>query len=401
MWNERLKYLIKEDKVQLLSKKSVVIVGVGGVGSFVAESLARSGIGQLTLIDHDMIDITNINRQVHALHSTVGLKKVEVMKSRILDINPECKVTTFDTFVRQENLKQILCKKPDFIVDAIDTIASKLDLVEYAQKHQIPIICSLGMANRLDPTKIMITRLDKTEGDPLARSFRQQAKKRQIDLRIPVVFSTEIPIKQNTVVNEAGTTRKEKYPVSSSAFVPSAAGLAAASYVMRNLIETHKIVVAGGCFWGVQEYYRRCRGIEQTKVGYAQTNQLNCTYEDVKYGNTHAVEAVELIYNNQISLQKILELLFRIIDPTSINQQKEDVGEQYRTGVYYENDRERQIIEAYIQKQQRNYEKPIVVECLPLKNFVDAEEYHQDYLVKNPTGYCHVDFTQLKKEDLK
>ncbi|MDD6468230.1 MAG: peptide-methionine (S)-S-oxide reductase MsrA [Erysipelotrichaceae bacterium] len=404
MWNERLKYLIKEENVELLANSRVAVVGVGGVGSFAAEALARSGIGHITLVDHDVIDETNINRQIHALHSTVGLKKVEVMRKRILDINPECEVVTYDTFINAETITQVLEKRPDFIVDAIDTITCKLDLVQYAQENEIPIICSLGMANRLDPTQIIVTRLDKTEGDPLARSMRQQARKRKMSGKIPVVFSKEKPMIQNTIVHSEGVTRKEKYPVASSAFVPSAAGLAIASYVVRTLIDSkavHRIVVAGGCFWGVQEYYRRCKGIEDTKVGYAQCNQSSCTYEEVKYGDTHAVEAVELMYNSSISLEKILELLFRIIDPTSLNRQKNDIGEQYRTGVYYEKENDREIIETFLRQKQKEFQQPIVVECLPLENFIVAEEYHQNYLVKHPNGYCHVDFSQLKEEDLK
>lgn len=237
MWNERMKYLIGQENVELLTKKRVVIFGVGGVGSYACEALARSGIGSLVLIDHDVVDVTNINRQIPALHSTVGLKKVDVMKQRIADINPECNVTAFDCFMNKDNINEIMQGQVDFIVDAIDTVTSKLDLYEYAQEKQIPIISSLGMANRLDPTKVIVTRLDKTENDPLAKSVRTQARRRNLSLKVPVVFSTETPITQNKVINEEGQTRKEKYPVSSSPFVPSSAGLACASYVVRTLIE--------------------------------------------------------------------------------------------------------------------------------------------------------------------
>jgi tRNA A37 threonylcarbamoyladenosine dehydratase len=237
MWNERMKYLIGQENVELLTKKRVVIFGVGGVGSYACEALARSGIGSLVLIDHDVVDVTNINRQIPALHSTVGLKKVDVMKQRIADINPECNVAAFDCFMNKDNINEIMQGQVDFIVDAIDTVTSKLDLYEYAQEKQIPIISSLGMANRLDPTKVIVTRLDKTENDPLAKSVRTQARRRNLSLKVPVVFSTEIPITQNKVINEDGQTRKEKYPVSSSPFVPSSAGLACASYVVRTLIE--------------------------------------------------------------------------------------------------------------------------------------------------------------------
>lgn len=237
MWNERMKYLIGQENVELLTKKRVVVFGVGGVGSYACEALARSGIGSLVLIDHDVVDVTNINRQIPALHSTVGLKKVDVMKQRIADINPECNVAAFACFMNKDNIAEIMQGQVDFIVDAIDTVTSKLDLYEYAQEKQIPIISSLGMANRLDPTKVIVTRLDKTENDPLAKSVRTQARRRNLSLKVPVVFSTETPITQNKVINEDGQTRKEKYPVSSSPFVPSSAGLACASYVVRTLIE--------------------------------------------------------------------------------------------------------------------------------------------------------------------
>ena len=163
-----------------------------------------------------------------------------------------------------------------------------------------------------------------------------------------------------------------------------------------------KIVVAGGCFWGVEEYYRRCRGIISTKVGYAQSNYENPSYEMVKTGDTQAVEAVMVEYDEQtITLTKILEHLFRMIDPTSLNKQKEDIGTQYRTGVYYENKEDLQEIIEYIDSKKGEYQNAIVVEVNKLSNFYNAEDYHQEYLVKNPTGYCHVDFSLLKDDEKK
>lgn len=163
-----------------------------------------------------------------------------------------------------------------------------------------------------------------------------------------------------------------------------------------------KIVVAGGCFWGVEEYYRRVLGIISTRVGYAQGKIENPSYEQVKSQMSDHVEAVELTYDESIiSLNKIMELLFRIIDPTSINQQKEDKGTQYRTGIYTTDEEELNRIKEYVFHQQKYYDKPIQVETERLKCFYLAEEYHQNYLVKNPQGYCHVDFSQLKKEECK
>ena len=163
-----------------------------------------------------------------------------------------------------------------------------------------------------------------------------------------------------------------------------------------------KIVVAGGCFWGVEEYFKRVRGIEKTKVGYVNANKENITYQEVCSQRYQAIEGVELIYNeNEITLQKILELLFRIIDPTSLDVQGFDRGYSYRVGAYYTNEEDKQIIETFIDENQPKYHYEIVFECKPLISFVKAEDYHQDYLTKNPQGYCHVNFKVLNEEDKK
>ncbi len=162
------------------------------------------------------------------------------------------------------------------------------------------------------------------------------------------------------------------------------------------------IVVAGGCFWGVEHYYGQVRGILKTQVGYANSILENINYKQACSGDYDAVEAVLLTYDeNEISLEKIVELLFRIIDPTSLNRQAGDVGIQYRTGVYTNDKQEQDLLNELIKTYQQNYQKPIVVEIKPLDNFYDAEEYHQKYLVKNTNGYCHVDFSKLKEEDRK
>jgi len=163
-----------------------------------------------------------------------------------------------------------------------------------------------------------------------------------------------------------------------------------------------EIVVAGGCFWGVQEYYRRLKGVLDTKVGYAQGITDNPTYEDVCSGNTNFTEVVYIKYDsNVINLNKICDHLFRIIDPLSINKQGGDVGSNYRTGVYYINEPDKKIIDKFISKQQKKYYSQIVVEVEKLIKFYDAEDYHQDYLEKNVHGYCHVDFTKIKDSEKK
>ena len=236
MWNERLKFLIGEEETAKLGKATVAIIGIGGVGSFVAESLARSNIGKLILVDHDIVDETNINRQVIALTTTVGKPKVEVMKERIEKINSECNVVIHHAFLNKENIAEVIGSDVDYIVDAIDTVTSKLDLIEYAQKNKMKIISSLGMGNRLDPTKIYLTKLDKTENDPLARALRQAARKRGLSLEIDVVCSSEVAKRSIKVEKIEGDTMKSKHPIASAIFVPASAGLIIGAKVVRDLI---------------------------------------------------------------------------------------------------------------------------------------------------------------------
>jgi methionine-S-sulfoxide reductase len=162
------------------------------------------------------------------------------------------------------------------------------------------------------------------------------------------------------------------------------------------------IVVAGGCFWGVQEYYTRLKGVDETKVGYAQGTTVNPTYEEVCEGNSGFTEVVHIKYNPEtISLTKICDHLFRLIDPLSVNKQGGDVGINYRTGIYYNNEVDKKVIDKYIAKQQKKYYSSIAVEVEKLENFYDAEDYHQEYLKKNIYGYCHVDFSKIKDTEKK
>lgn len=162
------------------------------------------------------------------------------------------------------------------------------------------------------------------------------------------------------------------------------------------------IVLAGGCFWGVEEYYRRLIGITDTSVGYAQGTVDNPSYKEVCSGETNHTEAVLLTYDQrEISLHAVLDHFFRIIDPTSLNQQGGDIGTQYRTGVYPDNDNDLLIIKDFIDARQSEYDKKIVVEVEKLRNFFPAEDEHQLYLHRNPNGYCHVDFSKANKDELK
>lgn len=218
----RLETLIGYDNIQTLANKSVFILGIGGVGGPVCEALARSGVGRLILVDSDIIDITNINRQIIALHSTIGKKKVDVMKERILDINPQCQVEVYDMFL-DDDLSILDKVNVDFIVDCCDTVSTKKNIISYCTSKNISFLTCLGTAKKFDPSLLEITDLSKTYNDPLARILRKYVKDSHITSKIPVCFSSELPAD----VKELGST----------AFVPNSAGLLIASYVVRKLLK--------------------------------------------------------------------------------------------------------------------------------------------------------------------
>lgn len=238
--NERTILLLGNNGIEVLKKATVMVVGIGGVGSYCVEALARCGIGKLILVDGDTVAPSNLNRQIHATYDTIDQEKTTVMKERIKTYQKDCDVICYTMFYNQTKNELLFQEHVDFVVDAIDTISSKLDLISYCLNHKIPLISSLGMANRLDPTCVTVTELMKTSYDPLAKVMRNLVRKRQIRGKIPVVYSSEHPMTQTVVVNEEGKTRKEKMPPASSPFVPAAAGLACASYVVRKLLEINK-----------------------------------------------------------------------------------------------------------------------------------------------------------------
>ncbi|UAC47369.1 tRNA threonylcarbamoyladenosine dehydratase [Bacillus aquiflavi] len=238
---------IGKEGLEIMKNSTVAVLGIGGVGSFSAEALARSGIGRLVLVDKDDIDITNINRQLHALLSTIGKSKVDVMEERIKDINPACEVITLKMFYTDETYEELFHHKLDFVIDASDTIAYKIHLMKQCLIKDIPMISSMGAANKLDPTRFQIADISKTHTDPIAKVIRTRLRKEGIVNGIPVVFSDESPIvAREDVIKEVGddeaTIRKAKMPPSSNAFVPSVVGLIMASYVVRQLLEDIKIM---------------------------------------------------------------------------------------------------------------------------------------------------------------
>ena len=220
----RTERLIGRDNLENLKNKNVIIFGLGGVGSYVAEALARSGVGKMTVVDKDTVDITNINRQLYALHSTIGKDKADVAKERILDINPNCEVTQIVKMYLPENSEEFKLSQYDYIVDAIDNVTAKIDLAIKSQELGIPMIASMGTGNKLDPTAFKITDIYKTDTCPLCRVMRKELKARNVK-KLKVLYSTEIP--QND---------GERTPASIS-FVPSVAGLIIAGEVIKDLIK--------------------------------------------------------------------------------------------------------------------------------------------------------------------
>jgi tRNA A37 threonylcarbamoyladenosine dehydratase len=219
----RTELLLGKESMDKIASSHVAIFGVGGVGGYVTEALARSGIGKLTIVDKDAVDITNINRQIIALTSTVGRPKVEVMKERIHDINPSAEVFAYQVFYLPDTADQFDFGKFDFVVDAVDTVTAKLLIIEQAKKCNVPVISSMGAGNKTDPTRFRIADIYNTQVCPLAKVMRHECRKRGIE-DLKVVYSDEMP-----VINENCDT------VGSSAFVPSAAGLAIASEVIRSI----------------------------------------------------------------------------------------------------------------------------------------------------------------------
>ena len=219
----RTAQLIGEENVKNLFSKHVIVFGCGGVGGFVVEALARSGIGKISLVDNDSVNISNINRQIIALHSTVGKQKVDVLKNRILDINPNCQVFTFNTFFLPENSNSFDFSQYDYVVDAVDTVTAKIEIIKKSKDANVPIISSMGTGNKLNPLAFKVADISKTNVCPLARVMRNELKKRGIS-KVKCVYSEELPVIQTQTP-------------ASIAFVPSVAGLLIASEVIKDLMK--------------------------------------------------------------------------------------------------------------------------------------------------------------------
>ena len=222
----RLENLIGSFSLEKLKSSTVLVIGLGGVGGYVVEALARSGIGNLILVDYDKVDITNFNRQIIAVNENIGKYKVDCFKERIESINEACNVISYNLKIDNENIKDIFNTKIDFVVDAVDDVRAKVSIINYCLENNIDFISSMGTGNRLDPSKLTIMTLDKTCNDPLARVMRSKFD-RNVQKKITVCTSTELPLKV-----------KDKTVIGSNAFVPSSAGLLIASYIVRKINET-------------------------------------------------------------------------------------------------------------------------------------------------------------------
>ena len=219
---ERLNWLL-EDKLNIIKNKTILIIGLGGVGSYALETLARTYFNKLIIVDNDKIDISNLNRQLMTNIDNVGLYKTDVWFDRIKKINPECDVIKITEFITKDNLNLLFKYKVDYVIDACDTLETKKEIIKYCLKNKIKFISSMGMANRIDASKIKISYLDKTSYDPLAKKLRNLIKKENIKGKIPVVYSEEQPLKSNKL--------------GSISYVVGTAGLLCTNYVINDILK--------------------------------------------------------------------------------------------------------------------------------------------------------------------
>lgn len=238
----RTELAIGPEGLDIMKGSTVAVLGIGGVGAMAAEALARTGVGRLVLIDKDVVDITNVNRQIHALTTTVGQPKADLMRDRIKLINPDCDAVSLRMFYTEETYEKLFEYELDYVVDASDTIIYKIHLIKECLERKIPIISSMGAANKMDPSRFQVADISKTSMDPVARVVRQKLRKEGIKKGVKVVFSTEVPMKpredvtQRIVPDNAPEIRKAKQPPSSNAFVPPVAGLIMVSEVVKDFL---------------------------------------------------------------------------------------------------------------------------------------------------------------------
>ncbi len=234
-WLSRTSLLIGEDKLRHLTKSHVMVVGLGGVGSYAAEFIARSGVGKMTIIDGDVVDPTNRNRQLPALATNHGQSKALIMAERLQAINPELKLTVIKEFINPEMVVQLLQTKPDYIIDAIDSITPKITFIKLAFESGLPLVSSMGAGAKLDPTKLQVVDISKTYNCPFAQQIRKMLKQHQIRKGVKVVFSPEEPIKESLMLTDGKNYKKSAYGTIS--YMPAVFGAVVASVAIRDLME--------------------------------------------------------------------------------------------------------------------------------------------------------------------
>ena len=235
-WLQRTELLVKEEGIEKLQSANILIVGLGGVGSFAAEFLVRSGIGNLTIVDGDTVDITNINRQLPALNSTIGKNKTDVVAERILDINPEINLKKINEFLEPERMEEILTQeKFDYVLDCIDSLSPKLALIITCKRKKIKLVSAMGAGGKTDPSKVMVRDISKTNNCFLAKQIRKKLKKEQIHKGFRCVFSTEIQDENSLKITDGSNYKKSFYGTIS--YMPAIFGLYAAAEVIRFLLK--------------------------------------------------------------------------------------------------------------------------------------------------------------------
>lgn len=236
VWQERAELLFKSEGIEALKNANVLIVGLGGVGSFAAEFIARAGVGNMTIVDGDTVDVTNINRQLPALHSTIGMSKVALMSERLMDINPELNLTTLEEFLSPERAYEIVSSDFDYVLDCIDSITPKLNLIIAARKKHVKIISNMGAGGKMIASKIVVKDISKTGVCPLAKVIRKRLRKMGITSGVKAVYSTETPDESSLKMTDGSNFKKSFFGTNS--WIPCLFGLHSAETVIRYLLKT-------------------------------------------------------------------------------------------------------------------------------------------------------------------
>lgn len=238
VWQERAELLFKKEGLDKLKNSNVLIVGLGGVGSFAAEFIARAGVGKMTIVDGDTVDISNINRQLPALHSTIGKHKVDVVGDRLMDINPELELTRINEFLSPERTFEIVTNEYDYVMDCIDSVSPKINLIVAAKRKKVKIISNMGAGGKMLASKVFVKDISKTEVCPLARQIRKRLKKEKINKGVKAVFSTEEADESSLKLTDGSNYKKSFYGTNS--WMPGLFGLHTAETVVRYLLKNDK-----------------------------------------------------------------------------------------------------------------------------------------------------------------